>query len=157
MLMPDDGFVKIYRSIIKWDWYDDANTFRLFFHCILKANYEDREWHGLTIKRGSFVTSYGKLAKELKLSIKQIRTALNRLKRAQDVAQKSTSRYSIITVTNYEKYQHRGTDLAHRWHSEGTQRATTKERKKERNKEYSYKKLFKKLEEQSSEEGIWNE
>ena len=157
MLMPDDGFVKIYRSIIKWDWYDDANTFRLFFHCILKANYEDKEWHGLTIHRGSFVTSYGKLAKELKLTTDKIRTSIGKLKRTNNITIKSTNKYSVITVVAYKKNQNNPTQnpqqVPHTSHTSPKQIPTTKESKNERKKESSYKNLFKKLEEQAIKEG----
>ena len=157
MLLPDDGFVKIYRKITSWDWYDDPNTFRLFVHCILKANYKEKEWHGITIPVGSFVTSYAKLAKELKLSKKEIRIALDHLKTTQEVAHESTTQYSIITVKNYKKYQQTGTQNgtqgAHEGHTEGTRGATTKERKNERKKEYSYDNIFKKLEEKARQEG----
>ena len=95
MLLPDDGFVKIYRKITNWDWYDDPNTFRLFIHCILKANYKEKEWHGITIPVGSFVTSYAKLAKELKLTPDKIRLAMKKLK--------TTTQMHEQMVENYEK------------------------------------------------------
>jgi hypothetical protein len=37
------GWIKIHRSILEWEWYEDTNTFRLFMHLILKANHKDRK------------------------------------------------------------------------------------------------------------------
>jgi hypothetical protein len=50
------GWIKIHRSILEWEWYEDTNTFRLFMHLILKANHKDRNYKGKLIKRGSLVT-----------------------------------------------------------------------------------------------------
>jgi hypothetical protein len=33
----ESGFVRIYRSLLNWEWYDDANTMRVFLHLILTA------------------------------------------------------------------------------------------------------------------------
>ena len=68
--MLENGFVKLHRSLLKWEWYDDLNTFKLFMHLLLTVNYYDRQWRGKTVKRGSRITSYAILAKETKLSVK---------------------------------------------------------------------------------------
>ena len=58
----NSGYVKIYRSLLKWEWYDDVNTCRLFLHLLLTVNYTDGQWHGMTIKAGSRVCSIRKLS-----------------------------------------------------------------------------------------------
>lgn len=103
--MLESGFVRVYRSILKWEWYDDTNTKAVFLHLILTANYEPKKWHGITIQRGQRVCSYGVLAKELKISEKSIRTAINHLKRTGEVAHSATPNYGVFTVLNYELYQ----------------------------------------------------
>lgn len=60
---------------------------------------------GETIPRGSFVTSLDSLAKELGLSVQEIRTALKHLISTGELTSKSTNKYRIITVVNYEMYQ----------------------------------------------------
>ena len=139
MLMPDDGFVKIYRKITNWDWYDDPNTFRLFIHCILKANYKEKEWHGITIPVGSFVTSYTKLAKELKLTPDKIRTAINKLKNTKNITVESTTKYSVITIISHQKYQstpkQNPKQIPNSSQTHPKPIPTTKERKNERKKE----------------------
>ena len=71
----------------------------------MKANYTEKEWEGKKIPIGSFVTSYETLARELKLSLRNIRTALEHLKSTGEVTCKGTSQHSIITVKNYLNYQ----------------------------------------------------
>lgn len=103
--MLENGFVKLHRSLLKWEWYDDANTMRLFIHLILTANIEDVQWRGETIKRGSRVISRRVLANELKISEREIRTAILHLKSTGEVTSTTTNKYTIITVSNYEKFQ----------------------------------------------------
>lgn len=65
-----NGWIKLHRKLLEWEWYDDSNAFRLFIHCLLKSNHEERQWRGIVINRGEFVTSQESLSKELKLSEK---------------------------------------------------------------------------------------
>ena len=99
------GFIKLYRSFKRWEWYDDANTIRVFLHCLLKANHESTKWRGQIIEVGSFVTSYGILANELKLTIQKIRTSLNKLNLTNEITIKTTNHYSIISINNWNEYQ----------------------------------------------------
>ena len=102
-----NGFVKIHRQIVKWGWYKDPNTFRVFFHILINANHEDREWRGQIIKRGQWVTTRKKMAEELGISERAVRTAINHLKSTNEVTTKTTNKYTVITVENYSKYQDR--------------------------------------------------
>ena len=100
-----EGYIKLYRQIMKWEWYDDANTFRLFIHLLLKANYEDTQWRGFTIKRGQLFTSIGHLSHELKISNKAIRIALDKLIKTKEVASEGASNGTMITIYKYDSYQ----------------------------------------------------
>ncbi len=106
------GFIKIDRNIINWRWYGDDNTFRVFFHLLLKANFKDGEFETHTIKRGQLVTGLKALSEELSLSIQQVRTALRHLKITNEINIKTTTKYSIITINNYNKYQQNPHDTA---------------------------------------------
>lgn len=100
-----NGFIKIHRKLLKWEWYSDINVRVLFFHCLLRANHKSERWQGIEINAGQFVTSYEHLAKECGLTVQQLRTALNKLKITNEITNKTTSRYSIITVNNWKRYQ----------------------------------------------------
>ena len=121
--MLENGFVKLHRSLLKWEWYDDLNTFKLFMHLLLTVNYYDRQWRGKTVKRGSRITSYAILAKETKLSIKSVRTAIKHLISTGEVAKVSNSEYTIITVNNYDKYQDAANEQAGEGQAKGKQGA----------------------------------
>jgi len=101
----NSGWIKLHRKILDWEWFDSDQTFRLFLYILLKANYEDKKWRGILIKKGSLFTSREKLANALNISIQSIRTSLKRLKSTNEITIKSTKKYTIIFIVNYEKYQ----------------------------------------------------
>ena len=151
MTTNDYGFVKLNRKILSWGWYTNPNVFRVFIHCLLKANYTDKEWQGIVIPAGSFVTSYASLAKELKIPNSSIRRAIKKLISTQEVACKSTPQYTIISVKKYKLYQQIGTQnekqTAHKWRTNGVQTAPTNNIKNKRKKEYydNIKQIFENL------------
>lgn len=103
--MRDNGFIKLDRKILNWRWYNDVNTFRVFVHLLLTANYTDGEYMTHQIKRGQVVTGRKKLSDQLKMTEREVRTALTHLKSTNEVTIETHSKFSIITINNYEKYQ----------------------------------------------------
>lgn len=99
------GYIKLFRCVDEWEWYTDIPVKVLFFHILIKANHSNKEWRGIKVERGSFITSLENLAISTGLSIQQIRTAIKKLKLTNEITYKSTSQYSIITVKNYNLYQ----------------------------------------------------
>lgn len=100
-----NGFVKIYRQIIKWGWYRDVPVKVLFLHCLFMANYQQANWYGKTIERGSFITSIEELSQQTGLTVQNTRTALKKLISTGEITKKSTNKYTVITVVNYDKFQ----------------------------------------------------
>lgn len=107
-LLTPSGFIQIHRKITEWEWYTDVSTKTLFLHILVKCNYKDKTWRGIKIKRGSFITSYRKLAEETGLSVKNVRTALDHLKATHEVAHQTARDYSLISAINYDNYQTEG-------------------------------------------------
>lgn len=105
----DKGYVKVYRSLLDWEWWHDINVHRLFAYILLKANWKDKRWQGVEIKRGEFVTSLDKLSQDTDLTTSQVRTALEKLQSSGEVIAKSGqgSKHTIIRVCKYEEYQER--------------------------------------------------
>ena len=100
-----EGFITIHRKILDWEWYSNSNVMRVFIHCLLRANYQERSWQGNVIGRGQFVTSVSKLSRELGLTPRQISGALDKLKMTNEIAIKTSNRNTTITICKYDDYQ----------------------------------------------------
>lgn len=101
----EQGYIKLFRQIVDWEWYDDIPTCRLFIHLLLKVNHVDRNWQGKKIERGSCITSFASLNAETKLSVEQIKRALKNLQKTGEIKKISTNQNTLIIVTKYDDYQ----------------------------------------------------
>lgn len=100
-----NGYIKLFRKLIRWGWYQDNVVKGLFIHCLLCASYKDFEWMGMELKAGQFITSLKHLSEELGFSIQQIRTAIKKLEGTGEITSTSTNKNTIITVVNWENFQ----------------------------------------------------
>ena len=106
-------FVKVYRKLLEWEWYSDVNTKTLFIHCLLRANWREGKWQGIHYLPGEFITSLPSLAEESGLTVRQVRTSLNKListgeltsKMTDSVTGKKLTKNRIIVVNNWDKHQ----------------------------------------------------
>jgi len=99
------GFIKLHRSLLDWEWYDDLATTKLFIHLLLTANFKNKSWKGIDVPAGSVVTGRKKLAKETGLTERQIRTAIKRLKSTNEVSIQTSAICSVISIQNWDLYQ----------------------------------------------------
>lgn len=99
------NLIKIDRKILKWEWWSDINTFRLFMYMLISAYWKDGNYKGKTIERGSFPSSISELSKETNLSVMEIRTSLKHLQLTGEITSKATNKFTIFTVVNYNLYQ----------------------------------------------------
>ena len=98
-------FIKLDRNITKWRWYTNANTVRVWLHLLISANIAPYEFENIRIERGQLVTSHENLANTLKLSIQEVRTALNHLKSTGEITTTAHRRFQVISIVNYNLYQ----------------------------------------------------
>lgn len=99
------GWIKIHRSFLTWEWFDKPEMVQVFVYLLLKANHDAKEWHGMTIERGQIVTSVAKIAQETRLSVRTVRTCLDRLKTTNEVTITTTTKFTLITISKYDTYQ----------------------------------------------------
>lgn len=129
------GFVKLDRKILDWEWYKNQNTKAVFIHCLLKANYKEKKYQGITIPRGSFLSSENTLAKELNLSRQNIRTAIKHLILTKELTKKLTkvqgTECTLFIVQKYDLYQ--STNQALNQETNFSLTTTKKEKKKKEN------------------------
>ena len=101
----DAGYVKVHRSFLNWEWHDLPVMVSVFMHCLLLANWETKHWHGVQVDRGSFITSTVKLSETCGLCRQTVSECLKRLQETGELTVKSTAKYTLITVNNYDRYQ----------------------------------------------------
>lgn len=133
------GWIKIHRIFNQWEWYDKSEMVHLFIHLLINANFEDKEWRGVLIKRGQILIGREKLAQSLGMTICSVRTCIDRLKSTNEITIKSTNKYSIVTICNYDKYQSFENTNSQQNNQQSnsenvSQTATTKEFKEVKNK-----------------------
>lgn len=110
--MKDSGFIKLKRVIKNWQWYTDIKVFKLYIHLILCANWEEGEFLGIHVERGQTVRSIPMLAEESGLTEKEVRRALNCLKKTGEITQTLHGKIRVITLTDYETF---GQDVGRMW------------------------------------------
>ena len=135
----DGNYIKISRSILEWEWYSDINTCRLFIHMLLKANWKNGKFKGMDVPRGSFVSSTVNLSEETGLTQREVRTAISHLKTTGEVTSKSTSKFTVFSIKNYDLYQtndkQNDIQATNERHSNDIQTTTIEERKNIRREE----------------------
>lgn len=100
-----NGFIKLHRQLLDWEWYGDINVRLVFIHCLLKANFKDKRWQGQLIKRGQFISSLGKLSEGVGISKQQLRTALEKLNKTGEMTTKGQGNNTLFIVNKYNDYQ----------------------------------------------------
>lgn len=121
----DKGYISLYRKFKNWRYYTNDNIKSVFIHCLLSACWEDQvitEYNGkpikpIVLKRGSFITSYRKMAKELNKNVGEIRYALEQLSgqklqhtntthsTTHELTITTTQLYTLIFIDKFEEFQ----------------------------------------------------
>jgi len=99
------GYIKMFRQLVNWRWFRNPPTLVVFIYCLLMANWQDGEFENVDIPRGSFASSINRISLDTGLSVRNVRTALKHLKSTNELTIATSSKYTIITVNNYDKYQ----------------------------------------------------
>lgn len=99
------GYIKLFRSIIEWEWYKDPYVMRVFLHCLLVASSKNYFCRVLYVKKGSFWTSRRRLAQALDISEYRVRQALKKLEETGEISCHSTCNGVCISIVNWNFYQ----------------------------------------------------
>ena len=139
----EEGWIKLHRSIIKWEWYDDVPTKVLFIHLLITANHADANYRGKKILRGQKWTSIAHLSVETGLTIKQVRVAIEKMKTTGEIDIQGASDGTMITVCKYDSYQEvskskgeqKGEQRASQGQAEGQSKGDKQEEKEKKEEE----------------------
>lgn len=100
-----DGYVKLWRSTLDWEWFDDANTLKVWLYILLSANWKEGKFKGDKVPIGSLIRSLERIACDTGLSKSQVRTAITHLKNTGEITTKIARKNLLITIGNWSIYQ----------------------------------------------------
>lgn len=103
------GWISLHRKLLESKIFQNEKLLKVFIYCLLKASHiEHQQQVGrqvVTIKPGQFVFGRKKAAMELDMKESTVRDYMNLLKYDNTIDIKSTNKYSIVTIVNWELYQ----------------------------------------------------
>ena len=95
----------MHRKMLEWEWYSDPKTVTVWLYILLRANWKPNRWRGIEIGRGQTLETIAGISRATGLSVRSVRTALDHLKSTNEVTTKSTGYGTLISITQYKKYQ----------------------------------------------------
>lgn len=123
--MPSSrGWIKIHYSILDHEVSQDNLLLGLWVRMLMEANWKDSKKPLLKqkkiLKRGQFCGSWEYFSSIFNLSVQKLRSRFKWFENQQMITRESTWHGHIITICNYEKYQHNPNDEQQQNSSEPT-------------------------------------
>ena len=133
------GWIKLFRSISNKGWYNESSYVHLWVHLLMKANHKPKEWlyKGKVIKvdAGQFITSRKTLSIETGISQSKVERILNCFKSEQQIEQQNMYTSRLISICNWNDYQHSEQQVDSKRTASGQQVATNNKEKNDNNKD----------------------
>lgn len=140
--MKYEGYIKLHRRIIQWEWFNDMPTRCAFEFLLLKANHKEQFFKGKKIERGATLTSYKEISEKNGMSVQNARTAIKHLKSTHEITCEKMLNGLYIKVLNYDYFQEdntqTNTQLTHDQHSTNIRLTTNKNDKNDNNEKNIY-------------------
>ncbi len=96
------GFIQLSDDLSSWEWFDDKNTVYVYLWLMLRAAWCATRYHGIELERGQVITTYPEISEKCGVTVRQARTILDRLKTTGKATVKTTAKFSIITMIEYD-------------------------------------------------------
>ena len=110
--MTYQGYIKLFRKIQDNPLYKEKRRFNrgeAWVDLLLMANHKQNEiivdFNRVPVKRGEVFTSQLKLSKKWNWGIASVNRFLKLLNRENQISYKAESKYTIISILNWDKYQ----------------------------------------------------
>lgn len=130
------GYIKLHRSINEWGWKRDPKMVALWVHLLVNANHKPSRFRGHDVPKGGMIFGINSLAQQTGLSPRSVRTSLKHLENDKQISIKTTNKFSILVIENWDKFQTSDIQTTNKndeeRHSNDIQTTTSKEGKKER-------------------------
>ena len=137
--MSQPGWIKIHRALMDHWSSSEPEALAVWVRMLCEANYEEKTTlvYGqlVTVKRGQLIFGLEKFSARSGVSVKKLRRIVDMLVSDGMLGRQVMQRFSMLTITCYDKYQDMGKQEASIGQAEGNRRATPKEGNKSRSKE----------------------
>lgn len=101
------GYVKLYRATFS-QFVGDYKTWAFWCWCLKQATYTDHVQDigasKVSLRPGQLVFGRESASRELGMSEREIRTCLDKLLATSKLTSRTTSKYSVLTIVNYDVY-----------------------------------------------------
>ena len=103
------GYVRLWRKSLDAGWIRNQKLWAFWTYCLMKASYKEFDAIvGLQVVHlmpGQFIFGLHVASKETGLTIREIRTIIDFLRKAENMTIKTTNKFSVITIINWPTYQ----------------------------------------------------
>lgn len=107
--MERKGWVKFHRKLLESAVFGNEKALKIWVWCLLKASHKEHEVlvgrTKLLIRKGQFIMGSERAVDELSLAKATIWYWLNYLEKEGQVRLQKTTKYTIVTLLNWEEYQ----------------------------------------------------
>lgn len=122
--MSDQGWISLYRKIQNSFVWTNSDQLKLWLLILMKANHSENKFlfngEELSVSKGQMVTGVNVLASDFNEGVKPVNRVagrtlwrwLKKFEKEQMLSIESTSKYSIITVINWDEYQQNDNHLS---------------------------------------------
>lgn len=118
------GYVLFWRSIMDSVVFKNPKMWRVYSWCLFRANYTVKEelpgLHKVNLVPGQFITSTRHAAEALDISVTTLYEYLHLLEFEHIIERTSTSKYTVITIQNWNELQHPERTGEHKLDTENT-------------------------------------
>jgi hypothetical protein len=105
----NEGWIKLHRKIIENPIFKDSEACHLFVYLLLKANHKTNRFpfnrNEVRVERGQLITGVRKISHDTGITEWKIRERIKLLENLGIITRKTTHRFSIINICNYNHYQ----------------------------------------------------
>lgn len=103
------GWITLHRKLLKNPICEKPSYLSVWIHLLLMANHEETSfiWNNKrqTLKRGQLLTGLKVLSKKTRIAQGTVYRILNYLENEKQIEQQKTTKFTIITILNWDKYQ----------------------------------------------------
>lgn len=137
--MSAPGWIKIHRALLDHWCATEPEALAVWVRLLCEANFEDKKANVygqlVEVKRGQLVFGLDSFSARTGVSVKKLRRIIDMLISDGMVGRQVMSKFSIITIACYDKYQDMDRQEAGKGQAEGKQKAAPKEVKNLRREE----------------------